>query len=511
MSRTFETLTFDNTYARLGEAFSRRVDPTPVPSPRLIAFNPAAAELLDLDTAVAHRPESAEFLSGNRPLPGAEPVAMLYAGHQFGVWVPQLGDGRAILLGEVRNSRGGKWDLHLKGAGITPFSRDGDGRAVLRSTVREYLGSEAMHGLGVPTTRALCIVATPMPVYRETVETGALLTRLAPSHVRFGSFEVFASRRREDLVLRLADHVIDAHYPHLSHSGGRGIPARDGDAPPAAAADRCAAFLAEVVVRTARLVADWQAVGFAHGVLNTDNMSVLGLTLDYGPFGFLDDFDPGFICNHSDHTGRYAFGRQPRIGLWNLARFAEALLGPITEQQAVAALDAYPDAFNERFAERMRARLGLTTAEPEDLDMINRLLDLLADGRVDYTNFLRDLGNFRTDGPADARSRLRDWFPDPTGFDAWAVRYRARLAHEGPVGGEADAARKQRMDRANPKYVLRNYLAQNAIAAAERGDFTEIERLRELLADPFAERPDREAYAAPPPDWGRRLEISCSS
>ncbi len=313
--RTLEGLRFDNTYARLPDAFSARLAPTPFTShPYLVSFNPDAASLIDLDPKEVQRPEFVQYFSGARMLAGAEPLAMLYAGHQFGHYVPQLGDGRAILLGEVRNDRGEKWDLHLKGAGQTPFSRHGDGRAVLRSSIREYLGGEAMQGLGIPTTRALCLVGSEDEVLREEgVESGAMLVRLAPSHVRFGSFEVFAHRRQMAHLKQLADYVIENHFSHLQ-----------------GASDGYFSFFREVVQKTAELVAKWQAVGFAHGVLNTDNMSILGLTLDYGPFGFLDDYDAGLICNHSDRGGRYAFHRQPNIANWNLHALGEALLSLIS-------------------------------------------------------------------------------------------------------------------------------------------------------------------------------------
>jgi hypothetical protein len=482
-------LTFDNTYARLGPAFARPVEPTPLLGPRAVAWNPDAAELLGIDAGAAEDPFWVEAFSGNAPLPGAEPVAMLYAGHQFGSWVPQLGDGRAILLGEVR-APSGKWDLHLKGGGPTPFSRGFDGRAVLRSTIREYLGSEAMHGLGIPTTRALCIVGSDEPVRRETVETGATLVRLAPSHVRFGSFEVFAARGQHDHLRTLADHVISGHFPHLE-----GEP------------DRHARFLDEVVARTARLVARWQTVGWAHGVLNTDNMSVLGLTLDYGPYGFMDDYDPAFIPNHSDHGGRYAFNRQPAIGLWNLGALGQALLPLVERDRAVAALDGYEPAFADEYMARLRAKLGLREARDEDGDLAGDLFELLAASRVDFTRFWRMLGRFPDDeGSGDAP--IRDLFLDWAGWGAWAERYRTRLRAEGSVAAERRAA----MDAVNPVYVLRNYLAERAIRGAEEErDYSEVERLRKLLSDPFTEQPGMESYAEPPPDWGRRLVVSCSS
>ena len=309
---TFETLPFANSFAALPPLFYSAVQSTPLADPHLISFNADVAALIGLDPAQAQHVDAAGYLSGNVSLPGAQPVAALYAGHQFGHYVQQLGDGRAMLLGELDNG----WELQLKGAGPTPYSRGSDGRAVLRSTIREYLCSEAMHGLGIPTTRALSIVGSPQPVYREQVETAAVLTRVSQSFVRFGSFEVYFYRGQKEALRTLADYVIARHYPHLVD-----------------AADKYPRFLREVVLNTARLMAHWQAIGFAHGVMNTDNMSILGLTLDYGPFGFLDTYDPGFICNHSDETGRYAFKQQPDIGAWNLTRLAQALT-PLMEIDA---------------------------------------------------------------------------------------------------------------------------------------------------------------------------------
>jgi protein adenylyltransferase len=475
--RTLGHLPFDNTYARLPDAFYQRVEPTPVPEPYLVAFNPAAARLIDLDPAEATNPDFIQYFAGNQLLPGSGPVAMKYAGHQFGTYVPQLGDGRAILLGEVRNCHGERWDLHLKGAGKTAFSRFGDGRAVLRSTVREYLACEALQALGVPTTRALC------------VETGALVARMAPSHVRFGSFEVFAHRGQTAEVKVLADYLIEQHYPHL-----RG------------AADAYVAFFREVVARTARLVAQWQAVGFAHGVLNTDNMSILGLTLDYGPYGWMEGFDPGFVCNHSDEAGRYAFDQQPRIGYWNLAALAQALLSLMELDEAKSALNTYPEVFNAGMHELMCEKLGLATSREGDQALWTGLLDVLARSRTDYTICFRRLGTFATAPGADNEG-VRKPFPDPAEFDAWAERYRDRLRAEGSV----DEERKARMNRVNPKYVLRNYLAQTAIDRAQKKDFSEVDRLRGVLQMPFDEQPEMEHYAQPAPEWGRHLQVSCSS
>ncbi|WXH28737.1 Protein adenylyltransferase SelO [Myxococcus stipitatus] len=478
---TLEQLRFDNTYARLPPGFGARVTPLALSNTRLVSANPAALRLLGLTPEEARRPEFLEAMGGARPLPGMEPFAMVYAGHQFGMYVPRLGDGRAMLLGEVRAPSGQKWDLHLKGGGPTPFSRGGDGRAVLRSSIREYLCGEAMHGLGIPTTRALCLLGSDAPVYREEVETGAMIVRMAPSHVRFGTFEFFHYTEQQEHVALLADHVIDAHFPHLS-----GAP------------ERHVRFYAEVVERTARLVAQWQAVGFAHGVMNTDNMSILGLTLDYGPFGFLDEFEPGFICNHSDHRGRYAFDQQPRIAMWNLACLGEALLTLISEEEARAALAAFEPGFSAHFLTLMRAKLGLLESKDEDRALVGDLFALMAEARVDYTRFFRALSRL------DA---VVEMFPDRAGFQAWAERYRARLTAEGSV----DEERRARMERVNPRYVLRNWMAQDAITQAQRGDFSQVDRLLTALEDPFTERSDFGELTREPPSWGRHLVVSCSS
>lgn len=488
--RTLETLVFDNTYARLPQAFYARVNPTPfcVP-PYLVHANPAAAELIDLDPEQSARPEFAALFGGSSLAPGMEPLAMLYSGHQFGVYVPQLGDGRAILLGEATNDRGERWDLHLKGAGMTPFSRDGDGRAVLRSTIREYLCCAAMSGLGIPTTQALCLVGSDDKVYREQIETGAMLVRMAPSHVRFGTFEVYYYRKQHEHLKMLADYVIQHHFPHL----------RDME-------DRYARFFAEIVERTAGLIAQWQAVGWAHGVMNTDNMSILGLTLDYGPYGFMDDYDAGFICNHSDHNGRYAFNQQSYIGLWNLSCLAQALL-PLTEKGALkAGLDAYQPLFEREYQRHMRAKFGLVEARTEDDELIRDFLGLLQGSHADYSIVFRELSTFSTAERA-TNDRSREHFLNRNRFDEWAARYRDRLRSE----DSRDDERCDRMNRVNPKYLLRNYLAQTAIEKAQDKDFSEVARLFTLLQNPYKDQPGMEAYALPPPNWGKHLSVSCSS
>ena len=484
-----ESLTFDNGFARLPEAYYSRVCPTPVPDPYLVCYSPEALALLDLDEREMTRPELIETLAGNQLLPGMDAIAALYAGHQFGHYVPQLGDGRAILLGEVKNAAGVGWEVQLKGAGRTPYSRGGDGRAVLRSSIREFLCSEAMHALGIPTTRALCIVGSDRPVYREDQETAALVTRLAPSFVRFGSFEVFYYRNQIEAIRHLADYVIARYYPEL-----------------AGLSDPYPEFLRQVALRTAELMAQWQAVGFSHGVMNTDNMSILGLTLDYGPFGFLDAFGPGYVCNHSDSGGRYAFDQQPDVAAWNITKLAQALVPLMSVETASQAIGEYPQVFGKAYLERMAAKFGLPPGS-ETASLVMDALQLLAQNQVDYTIFMRRLCDFDS-RPDAANAPLRDLVIDRAAFDAWAARYAAALRQQGSVDAERGAA----MRRVNPRYILRNHLAEVAIRrAADDRDYSELNRLHALLTRPFDEQPEYEAYAAEPPDWARKIEVSCSS
>ncbi|MBW8458450.1 MAG: YdiU family protein [Thiobacillus sp.] len=503
---SLESLTFDNGFARLPEAYYSRVCPTPVPDPYLVCYSPQALALLDLDESEITRPELIQTLAGNQLLPGMDAIAALYAGHQFGHYVPQLGDGRAILLGEVKNAAGQGWEVQLKGAGRTPYSRGGDGRAVLRSSIREFLCSEAMHALGIPTTRALAIVGSDRPVYREDQETAALVTRLAPSFVRFGSFEVFYYRNQIESIKHLADYVIARYYPELT-----------------TLADPYPEFLRQVALSTAELMAQWQAVGFSHGVMNTDNMSILGLTLDYGPFGFLDAFDPGYICNHSDASGRYAFDQQPDVAAWNLTKLAQTLVPLMSVEAASQAISEYPQAFGRAYLERMAAKFGLPPGS-ETASLVMDALQLLAQNHVDYTIFLRRLCDFDSseafspqgegrrvpngDAVTPSHSTLRDLFLDRAAFDAWAARYAAALRQQGSL----DAERSKAMRAVNPKYILRNHLAEIAIRrATDERDYSEINRLHALLTRPFDEQPEYEAYAAEPPDWARKIEVSCSS
>ncbi len=488
-----DALPIDNSFARLPPAFYTRLQPTPVPAPYLVAASASAAELIGLDPAEFATEHFVQVFAGNRTLPEARPLAAVYSGHQFGIWAGQLGDGRAILLGDVPAADGfpcGRMELQLKGSGKTPYSRMGDGRAVLRSSIREFLCSEAMAALGIPTTRALCVTGSDMPVMRETPETAAIATRMSPSFVRFGSFEHWFYNDRKEELKTLADYVIDRFYPDLR-----------------AAAHPYRALLEEVTRRTAELIAQWQAVGFMHGVMNTDNMSILGLSIDYGPFGFMEAFDFRHICNHSDHQGRYAYHMQPRIGQWNCFALAQALLPLVGEvDDAQAALEIYKPAYDAKLDQLLHAKLGLRTALPDDGKLFDAMFELMQKNHADFTLFFRRLGNLQLDHP-ERDEPLRDLFIDRPAFDAWAAQYRSRLRQE----NSDDAQRRQAMHRVNPKYILRNYLAQIAIEKAQNKDFSEVANLLELLQKPFDEQPENERYARLPPDWASELEVSCSS
>ena len=479
---------------RLGPAFGTALPATPLPGLHWVARSPGLAAELGL-TDWLQTDAALQLLGGNAPPAIGASFASVYSGHQFGVWAGQLGDGRALLLGEI-DSPVGVMELQLKGAGLTPYSRMGDGRAVLRSSIREFLCSEAMHALGVPTTRALALVGSPAPVRRETLETAAVVTRVAPSFLRFGHFEHFTHTARDTAALQaLVDAVVEAYYPEAAEAPHRAV-----------------ALLEAVSRRTAVMVAHWQAVGFCHGVMNTDNLSILGLTIDYGPFGFLDRFDPGHVCNHSDHQGRYAYARQPNVAFWNLHALAQALLPLVGSSEAdlalmKAAMEPYKAVFADTLQALLRRKLGLATAQDGDADLADDLLRLMAQDGCDYTITFRAMGGFETTAGA-LNAGVRDWFVDRAGFDAWAQRYRARLLAETSV----DAERAARMARANPKFVLRNHLAETAIQQAQAGDFSEVERLLKVLQSPFDEHPDAPAaYAALPPDWAQQLEVSCSS
>lgn len=479
---TLEDLRFTNSFAALGEAFGERREPTGIPGARLVAHSDDAAALLDLQPSQTERPDFAALVAGNALVRGMEPFAALYGGHQFGVWAGQLGDGRAILLGEVRTARGESWELQLKGAGRTAYSRFADGRAVVRSTVREFLCSEAMHHLGIPTTRALAMAAGDEPVVRERVERAATLIRLAPSFVRFGSFEIFRARGQDEHVRALADYVIDRFFSDCG----------SGE-------ERYARFFAQVVERTARLMAQWQSVGFAHGVMNTDNFSVLGLTLDYGPFGFVEAYEPHFICNHTDETGRYAFDAQPTIGLWNCYALADALAALIPAATRETILAAYAPAYREAFLALHRAKLGLADARDDDAALLLELFGLLEARRVDWTRFWRALSH----DDAAALALLGEDESSRT----WCARYAARAADD----PRSEAARRTAMRAVNPKYVLRNWVAQQAIEACEAGDDGVVRTVLSVLRAPYDEHPAHEAWAETAPARYTGLSVSCSS
>ena len=486
----FPTDRWRNGFASLGPAFYTRLQPTPLPDPYWVATSDAVAHLLDLPAGWLQTDAALQALTGNRNLPGSQPLASVYSGHQFGQWADQLGDGRAILLGELSCENGQALELQLKGVGLTPYSRMGDGRAVLRSSIREFLCSEAMAGLGIPTTHALCVTGSDAPVQRETMETAAVVARVAPSFLRFGHFEHFSYRNQLAEQRQLADYTIDRYYPRCRES-------------PAFGGNPYAALLHAVSERTAQLLAQWQSVGFCHGVMNTDNMSMLGLTIDYGPFQFMDAFDPGHICNHSDTQGRYAFNRQPNIAYWNLYCLGQALLPLIGEQElALQALESYKTVFPEALQKGFAAKLGLADLLESDLALIESILQLLAVGRVDYSIFWRRLSYWVA---GDDTQPVRDLFPDRTTFDLWLQRYDERLAQQ----DRATAGR--RMLGTNPKFVLRNHLGEQAIRSAQNKDFTELTRLQQLLGTPFDEHPGHDTYAGFPPDWASGIAISCSS
>jgi serine/tyrosine/threonine adenylyltransferase len=489
---TLETLDLSPGYAALGSRYVELRDPEALPDPYPIAFNPDVAALIGLDAPEGARPEFLKLAAGSARFGAVASYAAVYAGHQFGHFVPQLGDGRAITLAEVATPGGERFEWQIKGGGPTKFSRFADGRAVLRSTIREYLCSEAMAALGIPTTRALAIAGSDEPIFREIPETAAVLTRIAPSLLRFGTFEYFHYRGEFDALKTLADYAIERFYPHLSAI------AED--------ADRYASFLREIAQRTGTLMARWQAVGFAHGVMNTDNMSILGLTLDYGPFGFLDAFDPSFICNHTDAGGRYSFARQPTIGLWNCKALAAALSSLVSESDADRALDAYEPAFRDTYLALLRAKFGFANADPGDAKIFLACFSALETGKVDHTNFFRTLSGLTADStPSD--DRVAALFENRAEWYDWQRGYRERLVSE----GRDDGARRETMLAANPKYILRNYLAQTAIEAAEKHDYSELHRLHQILRRPFDEQPEHEAYAALPPDWAHSISVSCSS
>jgi len=473
--------------------------PSPIPDPYWVAFSPLSAKLVGIPLGDDKLPADKNWLavlSGNQLNTinhhFSNPISTVYSGHQFGVWAGQLGDGRAILLGDI-----GGQELQLKGAGKTRFSRMGDGRAVLRSSIREFLCSEAMHALGIPTTRALSIAGSDLPVLRETLETAAVCARLAPSFIRVGHFEHFAATENHARLKELADLLISNHYPEALESD-----------------DPYLQLFKSICARNAKLVAQWQAVGFCHGVLNSDNISALGLTIDYGPFGFLDQFQIDHICNHSDQGGRYAYHRQPQIMHWNMACLASAMI-PLLELQHCekeaqeklrVALEEFPVIYAQTWQDLFRKKLGLITSQDGDIALIERLLQLMHDSKVDFTNFFRSLGAIKM-GVSIEQIILRNDFINRELIDRWFGDYIVRLQSE----SSNDHDRQKAMNLVNPKFVLRNHLAQIAIERAQKKDFSEITKLLEILSRPFDEQPDHASYALAPPANLDAVEVSCSS
>jgi uncharacterized protein YdiU (UPF0061 family) len=474
---------FDNSYSRLPERFYARLAPTPVPAPRLVKLNAALAESLGLDPLELGSKEGVQILAGNRVAAGSQPLAMAYAGHQFGHFVPQLGDGRTNLLGEVIGRNGVRYDIQLKGSGPTPFSRNGDGRAALGPVLREYIVSEAMAALGVPTTRALCAVTTGQDVYRETVVPGGVFTRVAASHLRVGTFQYFFARRDFAGVRTLADYAIGRHYPEAT-----------------AVKRRYRAFLDGIVERQARLVAHWMSLGFIHGVMNTDNTSISGETIDYGPCAFMESYDPATVFSSIDHRGRYAYGNQPAAMFWNLERLAETLLPLLFDEEggdeaglasAHEALEAFGPHFEAARFAGMRRKLGLMTEREEDASLIDDLLQRMTQNHADFTLTFRTLCDVAA---GEGSVAVRALFADPAAYDAWEIRWRSRLAKD-PTSPQERAAE---MRLANPSFIPRNHMVEAALnAAIERQDFAPFEDLVNVLGRPYEDQPGMERYTVP--------------
>lgn len=530
-TKSLQSLRFDNSFVRclpgdkerdnyrrqVVDACYSHVLPTPVSSPKLIAFSPEAAHLLNLNEEECRSSLFTDIFVGNRTLKNMEPFAMCYGGHQFGTWAGQLGDGRAINLGEVINTKGDRWMLQLKGAGLTPYSRNADGLAVLRSSIREFLCSEAMHHLGIPTTRALSVIGTGDSVLRDMFyngnakyEPGAVVCRIAPSFTRFGNFEILAARNRVALLQQLIDYTILTDFPHLD------IPSKD----------TYGVWFSEICRTTAELVLHWMRVGFVHGVMNTDNMSILGLTIDYGPYGWLEGYDARWTPNTTDAQGkRYCFSNQPHIGQWNLVQLANTLLPVVRSQEELQeGLSLYSELFLSGWQEMMASKLGLRRFIPElDDALLGELLELLQVTETDMTIFFRKLANIHTadhfSADEDPLAELMDAYYTPESFPDnyrarmanWLELYRKRLIRD----GQTDTERKDNMHRVNPKYVLRNYLAQLAIDKAENGDYSLVEELLHVLRRPYDEQPEHEQYACKRPEWARNRAgcsmLSCSS
>lgn len=484
---SFAPLKIHNSYAELPQSLYSKVNGQPLQAPEWVHVNTALAQQLNIPQETLNHPEFLKVMSAETDLPGGISLAMKYYGHQFGGFNPDLGDGRGLLLGELQDDHNQLWDLHLKGAGQTPYSRGADGRAVLRSSIREYLCSAAMTGLGIASSQALCIVRSDDLVYREQAEPAAMVCRVARSHVRFGHFEYLYYSKQHDVLRTLADYVIRRNFVESGVS--------EGD---------YNAWFHEIVRRNAQLVAQWQSAGFAHGVMNTDNMSIIGDTFDYGPFAFIDDFDPSFICNHSDHSGRYAFNKQPSITFWNLQALAQALQPLLSPEQLQTALAEFEPLFQSFYRTLLREKLGLYQELEGDVELMNATLNMLSSNALDYTSFMRDLATITCDNNVDI---WRNQCKDLSSFDDWFLNYRQRIRIE----NKDQQQRLNDMLACNPRFVLRNYLAQNAIERANDHDYQGIEDLITVLAKPFDDHPLLADLALTPPQWGKELSISCSS
>jgi uncharacterized protein YdiU (UPF0061 family) len=477
---TLDNLELKQPYLSLDSEFYDLTKPTPLDEPYFISFNPAAAKLIDLESDI-DKAKFTALLNGTFLPKNIRPYAMCYAGHQFGNYAPRLGDGRAINYGQLKG-----WYLQTKGSGETLYSRSDDGRTTLPSSIREYLMSEAMHHLGIPTTRALGLIGSKTKLMRSTTQYAAITMRMSPSWVRFGTFEYFSYLKEYDKLQALTDYVITESFPRLADDE-----------------DRYFKFFSEIVERTAKLIAQWQGIGFCHGVMNTDNMSITGLTIDYGPFAMLDDFDFGFVCNKSDKAGRYSYGDQPNISYWNLTKLAEALKPIIDHKRMQKKLDdygafIYPDAY----IDVMCKKLGLTHKQEEDTQLITNLVGTLQDAQIDHTEFFRTL--CRYDGE---RMPIFELAMNPIPLDSWLTLYDARLKKETRTQPE----RQEAMLKTNPKYILKNYMLQKAVDKAQLGDFSMVETLLHIAQHPYDELPEYEEFAGETPEVFKNLTLACSS
>ena len=486
---------FNNSFVQLGEKFYSKLNPTPVEQPKIVKLNEELSNKLGIDLEMLELDDWASIFSGNRILPGSEPLAMVYAGHQFGHLVPQLGDGRAILLGEVIDNSSIRNDIQLKGSGITPFSRQGDGRAALGPVLREYIVSEAMNALDIPTTRSLCAVTSGEPVYRETVLPGAVLTRVASGHVRTGTFQYFALRGDEKAITKLANYVIDRNYPEVKESPNTYLK-----------------LLENVMERHARLVSKWLHVGFIHGVMNTDNMALSGETIDYGPCAFMDSFNKTQVFSSIDHSGRYSYGNQPQIVQWNLARLAETILPLIDKNQESAVemakevIELYSERFKEFWLSGMRQKLGLFNSEQEDENLIESLLNIMHENEADFTLTFRWL----CDADVDKKNNknILTLFKDAGAYDNWSESWRSRLSRESASPEE----RVKLMRKVNPAFIPRNHRVEQALnAAVENLDFGPFERLVDVLSSPYEEMKEKDEFMLPPKQGEHVLQTFCGT